>query len=121
MTVPVSFSGNLRRLPRAPAAIGLTAITSAAIALGGCSMTLGSLTNAPEPKEEPAQITSAANISSLSETIKNNPDNPQAYNMRGSVLAQAGKTEEALADFNKAISLRPRRRQARPELRNILK
>jgi tetratricopeptide (TPR) repeat protein len=112
MTVPVPFSGNLRHIPRASAAIALTAITSAAIALGGCSMTLGSLTNSPEPKEEPAQITSSANIASLSETIKNNPDNPQTYNMRGSVLAQAGKTEEALADFNKAISLDPNYGQA---------
>ena len=32
--------------------------------------------------------------------------------MRGSVLAQAGKTEEALADFNKAISLDPNFGQA---------
>ena len=32
--------------------------------------------------------------------------------MRGSVLAQAGKTEEALADFNKAISLDPNYGQA---------
>src|SRR6204780_5337286 len=112
MTVPVPFSGNLRHIPRASAAIALAAITSAAIALGGCSMTLGSLTNAPEPKEEPAQITSSANISSLGETIKNNPDNPQAYNMRGSVLGEAGKTEEALADFNKAISLDPNYGQA---------
>src|SRR6204780_1910066 len=112
MTVPVPFSGNLRHVPRASTVIALTAITSAAIALGGCSMTLGSLTNAPEPKEEPAQITSSANISSLGETIKNNPDNPQAYNMRGSVLGEAGKTEEALADFNKAISLDPNYGQA---------
>jgi len=68
-------------------------------------MSLGSLTSSPEPKVEPAQIISQAKIASLSETIKNNPDNPQAYNMRGSVLAQAGGTDEALADFiNKAIS-----------------
>src|ERR1700729_2539212 len=97
MIVPVPFSGNLRHVPRASAAIALTAVTAAAIALGGCSMTLGSLTNSPEPKEEPAQITSSANISSLGETIKNNPANPQAYNLRGAVLAQAGKPEEALA------------------------
>jgi tetratricopeptide (TPR) repeat protein len=107
MTVPVPSSGSLRRGPRASAVIAL-----AAIALGGCSMTLGSLSPSPEPKEEPAQITSSANIASLTETIKNNPDNPQAYNMRGSVLAQAGKTEEALTDFNKAISLDPNYGQA---------
>ncbi len=65
-----------------------------------------------EPREEPARLTSSSNIASLTETIKNNPNDPQAYNMRGSVLAQAGKTEEALADFNKAISLDPNYGQA---------
>src|ERR1700733_9167262 len=112
MTVPVPFSGNLRHIPRASATIALATIASAAIALGGCSMTLGSLTHSPEPKEERAQIPSPTNTASLGETIKNTPDNPQAYNMRGSVLAQAGKTEEALADFNKAISLDPNYGQA---------
>ena len=73
MTVPVPFSGNLRYGSRVTAAIALAAIT-----LGGCSMTLGSLTSSPEAKEEPAQITSSANITSLTEAIKNNPDNPQA-------------------------------------------
>jgi len=104
MAVPVTgvFSGVLRLSPRACAPIALTAI-----ALGGCSMTLGSLSPSSEPKEEPAQVATSANLASLTETIKNNPNNPQAYNMRGSVLAQAGKTEEALGDFNKAISLDP--------------
>src|SRR5258708_28976439 len=105
MTVPVPFSGNLRHIPRA--AIALAAITSAAIALGGCSMTLGSLINSPEPKEEPAQITSSANIASLSETIQNNPPNPQTYHMRGAVLPLFGNTDESLPDFNKPTPLHP--------------
>src|SRR5581483_8350318 len=95
MTIPVALSGACRR--------GLVA--AAAITLGGCSFTLGSFLSSPERKEEPTQTASLANIASLSETVKKNPDNPQAYNMRGSALAQVGKTEEALADFNKAISL----------------
>src|SRR5579872_3829917 len=110
MTVPVNCTAKpkcLRRGCRVSAAIAL-----AAFALGGCSYTLGSLKSSSEPKEEPAQLTSSNNIASLSETIKNNPDNPQAYNMRGSVLATAGKTEEALTDFNKAISLDPNYGQA---------
>ena len=45
-------------------------------------------------------------------SIQKHPDDPQAYNMRGSVLAEAGHTEEALADFNKAISLDPNYAQA---------
>src|SRR6202162_1291382 len=98
--VPDVFSGALRLAPRASAPIALIAI-----ALGGCSMTLGSLTGSSEPREEPAQLAASSNIASLTETVRNNPRDPQAYNMRGSVLAQAGKTEEALADFNKAISL----------------
>src|ERR1019366_3663470 len=105
--VPDVLSGALRPGPRASAAIALITI-----ALGGCSMTLGSLTTSSEPKEEPAQLAASSNIASLTETVRNNPNDPQAYNMRGSVLAQAGKTEEALADFSKAISLDPNYGQA---------
>ena len=82
-----------------------------AIALCGCSINLGSLSPPREP-EEPPQLTSSSNIASLTEAIKNNPNDPQAYNKRGSVLAQAGKTDEALADFNKAIGLDPNYGQA---------
>ena len=74
------------------------------MALGSCSINLGSLTPSSEPSE-PARSTSSINIASLSEVIKNSPNDPAAYNKRGSALAQAGKTDEALADFNKAISL----------------
>src|ERR1700733_10646615 len=97
--VPLSFSGALRRGPRASLPAALVAIT-----LGGCSINMGSL-SPTAGREEPARLTSSSNIASLTEAIKNNPNDPQAYNMRGSVLAQAGRTEEALADFNKAVSL----------------
>ena len=89
----------------------LAPLASTAVALCGCSINLGSLSPSSE-REAPAQLTSSSNIASLTEAIKNNPSDPQAYNMRGSVLAQAGKTEEALADFNKAISLDPNYGQA---------
>src|SRR5215813_13245479 len=84
----------------APFAIALMALSA-----GGCSINLGSLTPSSSATPEPAKLTSSTNIASLSETIKSHPNDPQAYNMRGSVLAQAGKTDEALADFNKALSL----------------
>src|SRR5450631_4223970 len=101
LPVPYPVSGAWPRCRRAALPLAL-----AAIALGGCSINLGSLTSSAE-REEPARLTSSSNIASLTEAIKNNPNDPQAYNMRGSVLAQAGKTEEALADFNKALSLDP--------------
>src|SRR5258708_38257939 len=80
------------------------------IALSGCSINLGSLTPASE-NEDTARPTSSvaasSSIAALTETIKNNPNDPQAYNTRGLALAQAGKLEDALADFNKAIGLEP--------------
>src|SRR5258708_19203496 len=108
MAIPVShlFSGASRLCRYAPAPAALLAF-----ALCGCSINLGSLSPSAE-REEPALPTSSSNVASLTEAIKNNPSDPQAYNMRGSVLAQAGKTEEALADFNKAISLDPNYGQA---------
>jgi tetratricopeptide (TPR) repeat protein len=78
------------------------------VALSGCSIELGSLTSSSSPDQDPAKLTSPSNnIASLSEAIKKNPDDPQAHSMRGTALAQAGKTDEALADFNKAIELAP--------------
>src|SRR6266478_6366392 len=114
MAIPVRypFPGVSRPGPRACCSIALIAIV-----LSGCSINLGSLTPNSE-HEEPARPTSSINaassstIASLTETIKTNPNDPKAYNMRGSVLAQAGKTEEALADVNKAIGLDPNYAQA---------
>ena len=95
--VPHRFSGVLRLLSRGAVSAGLSALLGA-----GCSIMSPS---SPEP--EPTPLTSASGIDSLSETIKNNPNDLHAYNMRGAALAQAGKSEEALLDFNKAISLAP--------------
>ena len=44
--------------------------------------------------------------------IQRHPNDPQAHNMRGTVLAQAGRRQEALSDFNKAIALDPKYAQA---------
>src|SRR3954468_6269395 len=107
------FPGAARRLVRTSA---LMALALMALGATGCSFNLSSLdppSTAPEKQETPqATVTSSSNIGSLTEADKANPKDPQAYNMRGSVLAQAGKSEDALADFNKAISLDPNFGQA---------
>src|SRR5580700_4752486 len=77
----------------------------AASLLGGCS-TLGTPT--VSGKDEEALYTPAqSNLASLSEVVQQHPNDPQAYNMRGSAYGAAGMNAEALADFNKAISLDP--------------
>src|ERR1700754_2215647 len=88
------------RLARRAAALIVIAMCSA-----GCSINLGSLSGSGE-KDDAAQGASGS-IASLTETIRSNPNDAQAYNARGLLLAQGGKSEEALADLNKAISLDP--------------
>src|SRR5215472_11628749 len=106
MAIPVAHVRSGAARLRVPALVLI------ALSASGCSINLGSLTPSSSAEPEPARLTSSSNIASLSETIKNNPNDPQAYNMRGTVLAQAGKPDEALADFNKAISLDPNYGQA---------
>ena len=82
-----------------------------ALALAACSTT--SMNGAAAPESEDAlYATSPANIASLTDVVQRNPNDPQAYNMRGAVLGQAGRFDEALADFNKAIGIDPNYAQA---------
>src|SRR3954468_13398490 len=100
--VPYRFDGRSRPVRRMAAliALGVLAVCSA-----GCSINLGSLSGSGE-KDDGAQGGSGS-ISSLSEVIRANPNDAQAYNARGLLLAQGGKSEEAVADLNKAINLDP--------------
>ena len=79
-------------------------------ALAGCA-SLGSPPAAGQGRCRSTR-TSQSNLTSLSEVIEKHPDDPQAYNMRGSVFGEAGQNDQALADFNKAISLDPKYAQA---------
>src|ERR1700712_5811005 len=100
MTHPVPDRSCRRwRLGRRATALILVAMCSA-----GCSINLGSLSGSE--KDDAAQGASGS-IASLTETIRNNPNDAQAYNARGLLLAQGGKSEEALADLNRAIGLDP--------------
>ena len=67
-----------------------------AIALGGCSFDLSLWSPTPE-KEAPAKVA----------TGDSNSGEAQAATARGQTLAKSGKTEEALAEFDKAIAINP--------------
>src|SRR3954464_1291529 len=83
----------------------IAALIAAGFLAAGCSINLSSLSSSGE-KDEASQAGSGS-IASLTESIRNNPNDAQAYNARGLLLAQGGKSEEALADLNKAINLDP--------------
>lgn len=93
MAIPVRppFSGASRRDPRASALLALVAIT-----LCGCSFDLGSW-SAPE-KEAPAKVAATAEAGEGEARI---------HTASGQALARSGKTEEALAEYDKAITLDP--------------
>ena len=92
--------------------IGLVLLPALGLALAACSsLTTNLAANAPE-SEDAVFATSPANIASLTDVVQRNPRDPQAYNMRGSVFGQAGRYDEALTDFNQAISIDPNYAQA---------
>ena len=78
------------------------------LALAGCSSVLDHGGLAPEA----TYSASPANIASLTDVIQSQPNDPQAYNMRGTVLASSGRRKEALIDFNKAVQLDPKYSEA---------
>jgi tetratricopeptide (TPR) repeat protein len=76
-----------------------------AFSLGGCSFDLGSWApsnDRPQPLEQ--KPTGSIGEQSVS--------NAQGYATRGHVLARSGKTEEALAEFDRALALDPYNVQA---------
>ena len=78
------------------------------LALAACQTVTGAVIE----DEEVLRAASPTNIASLSDVVRRNPNDPQAYNMRGSVYGRARRYEEALEDFNRAIQLDPEYAQA---------
>lgn len=91
LPVPYRFPGTWRCDPRASALMAFVAI-----ALCGCSFDLGSW-SAPE-KEAPAKATAPPETGT---------GDARSHATSGQALARSGKTEEALAEYDKAIALDP--------------
>jgi tetratricopeptide (TPR) repeat protein len=91
MAVPLSHESSVvsRYNQRAFALVAL-------IALGGCSINLGSLSPEPDKETPPLAAPTTASISDA-----------KADTVRGRALARSGKTEAALAEFDRAIALDP--------------
>jgi tetratricopeptide (TPR) repeat protein len=94
MSIPVSCS--FSRARRLSVAFGILF----AIPLGGCSFDLGSW---GADKEKPQQIAEKPTDNISARSVSDS----QGYATRGQVLARSGKTEEALAEFDRALALDP--------------
>jgi Tfp pilus assembly protein PilF len=92
MAIPAPFPSEASRFGlRAPALMALVAVT-----LCGCSFDLGSWSSAPEKEATPQAAPAATSVSDA-----------QSATARGEALVRSGKTEEALAEFDKAVALDP--------------
>jgi Tfp pilus assembly protein PilF len=86
-------------------AIAPVALLAIALPLAGCSFDLGSWGSSndrPQPAEQ--QPTGTISEQSVSDA--------QGYTTRGQAFAKSGKTEEALAEFDRALALDPYNVQA---------
>jgi Tfp pilus assembly protein PilF len=92
----------LRRRATAPLAVLAIAL---ALPLAGCSFDLGSWgSDSEKPKPVAQKPTDDISARSVSDA--------QGYTTHGQVLAKSGKTEEALAEFDRALALDPYNVQA---------
>ena len=97
----IPASGSISRAARVSVAL----VALIATALGGCSFDLGSW-GADKEKPQPVAEKPTDNISARS------VNDSQRYATRGQVLAKSGTTEEALAEFDRALALDPYNVQA---------
>lgn len=88
-----------------PRGLTLLALVATGLCCAACSFDLGSLTPGSS-KDAPPQAPAAASVADASSTGIN-PREAQIHAARAQTLAQAGKTEEALAEFNTALDLDP--------------
>lgn len=58
-------------------------------------------------QQQAVEVEQKNNIASLTDVIKNNPNDANALNLRGAAFGQAGDYERAMADFNAALKINP--------------
>ncbi len=58
-------------------------------------------------------------IQQIEESIKQNPDKPEAYNILGTVLSAEGRRDDAIRQFEKAIELKPDYAAAKNNLQKV--
>lgn len=103
---------NSKRDERASFGFGLfryAGVILLAGALAACQST--NLQNAALSGQN-SQAGSAANLDSLTAVVERTPNDPNAYNIRGAALGKAGRYDDAIADFNRALQINPRFAQA---------
>src|SRR5262245_13386253 len=91
--------------------IALLALAAAALGLAGCVMD-GLGTTSQRGDIEDSQ-TASTDIASLTDVVGKNPDDAEAYNMRGSAYARSGQYDAAIKDFDRALAINPNFAQAR--------
>ncbi len=82
-------------------------VVALSIFIAGCSSSSSNLS-----VESNAPLGNKGNIASLTQVIKKNPQDPNALNLRGTAYAQIRQYDNALKDFNSAISINPNYYQA---------
>jgi tetratricopeptide (TPR) repeat protein len=82
-------------------------LTLVALGLSACGTTSSGPAQRIAVVEEDTQGTSSVNISSLSDVIQRNPNDPGAYNTRGAAYARLGRYSDAMSDFAKAVQIDP--------------
>src|SRR5438105_4183347 len=79
-------------------------VVAGALLLGACQTQTANFGRSEDV--DPAAA-SKVNIGSLTDTIKQNPNDANAYNVRGTAFGRAGKLNDAIDDFNTAIKINP--------------
>lgn len=83
------------------------ALVCVAVLLGGLLLMRGIRSQSTSEKAGNAEVL----VEQRTHEVERNPNNPQAYNDRGLARRTAGDLDGAIADFNRAIELDPKREE----------